>query len=266
MNMRRLEVLAVELQASDDALLSSLHPDVRSVLLASGDTGPHLAFFSRLLSESGYKQREELIRDLLAGFPLTGIIPVEKSSKPLEVQKSSIDVTALPRGKARWERTIKKHVRFSEQTEAYVKEEIWRQTIEEQKVGRITPFEEFNFQDVVPTRRFGVTQQSSKGTVKVRCIDDFHESEVNDTCDVVGRIRMGHIRDLAEQAKIFHRHHPDEDLVIWKSDFKGAYRSVPIHPSQQDFAKILVFDPSSGRCHVARQLAMPFGSIAAVYA
>ena len=53
---------------------------------------------------------------------------------------------------------------------------------------------------------------------------------------------------------------------MWKSDFKAAYRCLPVHPSEYEISSILIFDPRTSTCKVARQYAMPFGSLAAVYA
>ena len=265
--MERLEALAIECQASDAQVFASLHPDIQRVLESAGPSGAHLHFLRLLLEESSYEQREAIMHDITHGFPLIGDIPVEASAKPKEVQQATNSPSDLKRGHQEWDALINKHIKFSRLSGIEVASEIWEQTIAEQKLGRITEFIEYwNTDDILPTRRFGVEQQSSKGISKIRCIDDFHESGINDCCSVFGRIRMGHIRDMAYQAKAHHRKHPDVDLAIWKSDFKSAYRCVPILPEHQRYAYIMIYNPNDGSIRIARQRAMPFGSIAAVYA
>ena len=116
-----------------------------------------------------------------------------------------------------------------------------------------------------PTRRFGVKQCSSSGKEKTRCIDDYKESRVNALCRVRGKIRMGRIEDMLETARQLQEMFPDERLVIFKGDYKSAYRCVPIRPKHYPYAKILVSDPRDGSLRQAQQFAMPFGGIAAVY-
>jgi len=116
------------------------------------------------------------------------------------------------------------------------------------------------------TRRFGVVQRSAKGVAKIRCIDDFAESLVNDTVTVSRCIRMGRLADMLAVARILHHAYPAEDLLLAKSDFCAAYRGCPILEDHLIFSDILVRDPRSGRVWASTQLAMPFGAVAAVYA
>lgn len=144
--------------------------------------------------------------------------------------------------------------------------EIFRQTEADIKVGRISQWEPLNMRPTAPpTRRFGVQQSSSNGKHKVRCIDDYKESRVNMLCEVTGKIRMGNISDLVGTARQLQEAEPDARLVIFKADFKSAYRCVPIRPEDYAFAKILVTNPADGSVNQAQQFAIPFGSIATVY-
>ena len=62
--------------------------------------------------------------------------------------------------------------------------EIWRQTKAESSIGRLSipkPFDWAKAIGRVITPRFGIEQLSSKGRVKIRCIDDFRFSGVNAT-------------------------------------------------------------------------------------
>ncbi len=67
---------------------------------------------------------------------------------------------------------------------------------------------------------------TASGTEKVRCIDDFAESGVNDSCSVNRRIKMGRISDLTRIVSTLHSGPNASRLVIGKSDFSsGAYRT-----------------------------------------
>ena len=115
------------------------------------------------------------------------------------------------------------------------------------------------------TRRFGVHQTSSKGKSKTRCIDDFLRSKINSLCTVNGSIKMGKISDLIETARKIQQSHPEEELVIFKTDFKSAYRCCPVRPDHYPVAEFVFWDPEDQEPKFATHYAMPFGSIAAVY-
>lgn len=115
----------------------------------------------------------------------------------------------------------------------------------------------------VPTRRFGIEQLSSKGRVKIRVIDDCAENNVNELCTVIGRIRMGSLARVIESARHVHR---GRDLVLWKTDFKAAYRCLPVAPDGYYATTSTVYDPEVRDVKTFVHYALPFGHIAAVYA
>ena len=119
--------------------------------------------------------------------------------------------------------------------------------------------------DSVLTRRFPVQQLSAKGVLKARAIDDFAESRVNDTTLVTRRIRMDSISDLLAIARHLSRSCPGRPLTILKSDFRAAYRSLPILTEHLEFAQVAVVDPTLQQVLCATQFAMPFGAVGAVY-
>ena len=117
------------------------------------------------------------------------------------------------------------------------------------------------------TRRFAVRQPSSKGGVKLRCIDDFLDSQVNGVMRVEGRISMGKLSNLIASAKVLVSSEKGigHDLDIIKSDFKAAYRSCPIATEDLDLTRIVVWDVKSQRYRETRHFCMPFGALSAVY-
>ena len=133
-------------------------------------------------------------------------------------------------------------------------------------VGRLSPLEAYSpaLSGLPVSRRFAVRQLSSKGTWKVREIDDLHESEVNEAATVTRRIRMGRLASLVAAARAFRRASPGLPLRVVKSDFRSAYRCVPIASSHLRWARVLILDPCTGKAFVATQWAMPFGALGAV--
>ena len=77
---------------------------------------------------------------------------------------------------------------------------------------------------------------------------------------------MGKISDLMGSCEILSDSNPEAELVLIKSDFKAAYRSCPIRGEHLPLTRILVWDPQGKRYRETSHRAMPFGSIAAVYA
>ena len=71
------------------------------------------------------------------------------------------------------------------------------QTLSEIVAGRMSPSIPDDGDSIV-TRRFPVTQRSSKGKTKIRAIDDFKESGVNSPCSIDGRVKMGSIQNLLD--------------------------------------------------------------------
>ena len=107
-----------------------------------------------------------------------------------------------------------------------------------------------------------MSQVDSKGVSKVRCVDDFKESMVNDACTVAWKIRMGRISDLEFVARTLAA--VGEPLALLKSDFKAAYRLLPIATSHVDLARV-IFRDFNGVVWSSTQLAMPFGGVASVF-
>ena len=65
------------------------------------------------------------------------------------------------------------------------------------------------------------------------------------------------MRRLGERGK-------STNIVARSLDLSSAYRQLTVAESSRDFAHIAVFDPHSKEAVVYRQVAMPFGSKAAV--
>ena len=248
-------------------LLESAHPHCRAVLTAAG-SGPNLGLIEHLIDSMGWDDAE-LLDHLRFGFPLVGDLPVS-SDAPVGVRRLatltydellSAGAAACPAQLARQGRPL---IPGSEAAQDSA--ELWSQTLAEVELGRIVSVPATSPWDGPATRRFSVRQLTSDGRSKIRCIDDFAESLVNDACTVRRRLRMGRVSDLHFTASSLHAQRPGVPLSLLKSDFKAAYRGCPVSLQHLRLSCILVQNPSSGSVVRFRQLAMPFGAVGAVYA
>jgi hypothetical protein len=138
-----------------------------------------------------------------------------------------------------------------------------RQTLDEVAFGRLSqPC--LAQQDTILTRRFPVLQRTSKGSLKIRVIDDFKESKINSLCSVRSKIRMGSVATLVQVTQLMWRRHPAIPICIGKSDFSHAYRTCPIMQAHLPFSRILI--NINDQVMTCTQHATPFGAISAVYA
>ena len=242
------------------ALLASAAPHAQKVLSAASPSGPNLGLLEWCLNEIGWHD-DDLILHLQHGFPLIGAIPADAEAPRSEVRSQSFNQQQLESlGSGAWHRQLRRH----SESKSDFDDSIWSQTVEEVALGRMSALLPAATQTPgIVTRRFGVSQVDSKGRSKVRCIDDFKESLINDACSVDRRIRMGRIDDLQSVVRTLAM--AGEPLHLLKSDFKAAYRSLPISSSHLGLSSIILRDPF-GQVFVSTQWAMPFGAVASVYA
>jgi len=274
---RRMEQLRREadgLRQMDETLKSNLQFEVRRVLEAAGPTGSHLAFLEHVLEQTDFPDVRDLLLDLKRGFPLYGVVPTGimmcdqgiGAAKARMVRRATTTPSKVRETAGiKWAKCLSACKLAHNDGDTAVLHDISEQTRADQLSGRMGQPRDVDQSLPCPTRRFGVQQMSSKGKTKIRCIDDFNASGINDCCHVIGRLRMGRITDLVDVVHILNKVHPNEELVIFKTDFKSAYRSVPLRPEHYLYADVVYYDTTLKKLVVSKQLAMPFGAVAAVY-
>ena len=264
--LQKLRALAESSKADDAKIISEAPSTVRSVLTAASPGGLRVALLHKYLTLIGHEDADDLRDSLSKGFPLVGAIPVSPTAPRHDVRRATIQLDELQeRAEKISDSLLRQHTSRPDDIDAEAK--VFSQTLEDIALGRMAPLRPPGVLALPPyTRRFGVSQRSSHGDVKVRCIDDFAQSLINDTVDIDRRIRMGSISDFVETARRLHMAFPREHLHVMKSDFQAAYRSCPIHPDHIPYSNILVRDPANGVVSVSTQWAMPFGAVSAVYA
>ena len=240
-------------------LLEAAAPHSRQVLRAAGRTGPNLGLLEWCLNQIRWPD-SELIRHLQHGFPLVGHIPADVEAPPSLVRSSSLSISELKeKGRKSWARQLRRHSETSSDFDA----DIYCQTLDEVQLGRMTvPVPAVSQEPSVVTRRFGVSQVDSKGVSKVRCIDDFKESMVNDACAVARKIRMGRISDLEFVARTLAA--VGEATCPAQIGLQGSLSFASDRDFHLDLARV-IFRDFNGAVWSSTQLAMPFGGVASVF-
>ena len=114
------------------------------------------------------------------------------------------------------------------------------------------------------SRRFRLQQGD-----KVRMIDDYSISGVNDSCTLNSKLDLHVIDTFVATAKIYFQvmrsMDKDTTLLAKTFDLKSAYRQVPILPSHLKFAYFCIYNPQSKSVEVYRSRTLPFGATHSVF-
>ena len=271
-NMDLIRGLAKDLESVTLERRESMPEHVRLVHESTCEFGIHIALIERLLQMSKYEETESLVSDCCKGFPLIGDIPVSSKARPGVVREVSITSSELASRAAELLGSTIQKVR-STAPESEKSKVVYEKTLEEISLNRMSPLKPVSEDDIAsgalqvsPTRRFAIEQQSSSGALKIRIIDDFAESLVNDLCSVEGHLCMGRIIEFVSSARLLTENQPSEKLNVLKADFKSAYRHCPILSEHLVFAVVILIDCLTGGPVVSSHYAMPFGALGAVYA
>ena len=247
---------APKLEQKDVDIKSTASPERLAILKSK-----KLALLDAMLEDEKYPDRS-IAGDILRGFDLVGGIP-GSDVLPKKFSPATISVQELETSAMRSREALRHMTRSSGCHELDCK--LWDKTQDElQKGWLVGPIEWHSLpQHAVVSRRFPVEQSG-----KVRPIDDYSQSQVNmaifseetasvDNIDYVCSIMCLLMRRLGEGGN-------ETNIVARSLDLSSAYRQLTVAESSKDYAHIAVFDPHQRRPVVYRQVAMPFGSKAAV--
>ena len=268
-NMRDIRYWARNLRRTNLVSRSKLDAHVQRVHSATSPDGIHIELLSKLLEASRFSDAKDLIRDMKKGFRLVGKIQTSKSAKKYPVRKRQINESKLRQQTRHLTRNIKKSILRvpTNPEQAKLEHSVYTQTLEDIRRKRMSPLAEIDHEaEFPPTKRFGILQSNSSGKEKIRIIDDFAESMVNDSCQVDGRIRMGRISDLIGAIRTITRRNPNHPLHILKSDAKSAYKNCPIFGEDLKYARVLLKNIQSGEVVESTHYSCPFGAVGSVYA
>ena len=248
---------AKELQPEELALRESMDPVVEKAV-----KGKKLALFKEMLDYYKYPD-PGVLEELIDGVSLIGEVP-KTGMLPFKFTPALLTTDAL-RKQAEFRRAqIFGDCKGSGDIE--IDAEVWRQTLEERDkgwlVGPLDPSEVAV--DTPISKRFGLRQKH-----KVRLIDDYSESSINQTV-LVTESPVLHTVDVA-CASVAHwfacceKEEAKRELVARTFDLASAYRQVGLNAEGRQFAYIRVFNPEENKWVVFQAQVLPFGAIRSVH-
>lgn len=118
----------------------------------------------------------------------------------------------------------------------------------------------------VVSRRFGLRQGNAD---KVRVIDDFSCSGVNDTCQTHSKPELHAVDCFCGLVKHWFSECRDANypaaLAVKTYDLKSAYRQVPVMSEHLKYGFVCVYNTDEQRPQLYRMLTLPFGASHSVY-
>ena len=253
---------AQELKLQEHELHLGLEPHARDVL-----KGKRLLLLKEMLTSMNFGDCN-LVSDIMQGFRITGWLPDTKL-RPTKVVIPTL--TAEDLWSARTENNQRMWSLCRSSGNPELDHALWLQTLKECKAGWAT----LNIglcnppNNYVLSRRFAVQQQD-----KVRPIDDFSISQVNNTLGSVEKIVVMPSSStvslsLALQRGL-HAKSPGTqstsqvELAGKTFDLQSAYKQLPIHKEDLRFAQATVWNPDTQRPSVLSLKALPFGATGSV--
>ena len=201
---------------------------------------------------------ENWLTQIRDGFPImgrirnAGVYPDDTDLPDKFVTEEELQVTA-PQRWAELERII----RQDENTQV-----IWdtfQEEVAKKWLSTPIPVTEIPDKDKsIPVRRFVVRQ-----TEKIRPIDNYKRSGVNDATTIYSKLRLPSLDHFVEIARRM-KQKTEEALAIVKVDHENAYKQLPVIPEHRKFSIIVARNPEDGRLFGAFPNQLMFGSVSAV--
>ena len=249
---------AKSLELQDAKMKSGATPERLKILQPK-----RLALLKSIILDEHYPD-EMLADDVARGFDLVGKIPAS-GTLPQKFSPSSLTIADLHSAAPSARKALKMMTRSCGDHNMDL--QLWEKTqVELEKGWIVGPFDWDTLPSTaVVSRRFPIEQGG-----KVRPIDDYTQSQVNLTihstetasvdnvdyiCAMFSRL-IGELRENGRECEILSR----------SLDLSSAYRQLSISSDSADYSYISVYDPRNDRAALYRQVALPFGSKAAVNA
>ena len=142
--------------------------------------------------------------------------------------------------------------------------ELWAKTKEEVDKGWLSgPHKDFPTAGRV-SRRFAVVQSQ-----KVRPVDNYSESQVNDAVTITNRCTVDGVDTIAAAGAVYLQgmlSRGDTDMLGRSFDLKSAYRQLAVSDDSLKWARLAVYDPHESATKLFQQFSLPFGAKASVIA
>ena len=223
--------------------------------------GKRLLLLSEMLSELQYPDAG-VVEDIKNGYDLVGVLPAS-SVLPLAFTPATLSESELLESAPAANQAIFESTRSCGDPE--VDQELWRKTQKEVAVGWLEgpiPFPRIASTGRV-ARRFGIVQGS-----KTRPIDNYSESQVNDSCTFLSRITVDGVDTVSAMGALYMRRLSDAGnstrLCGRSFDLRSAYRQLCVSDASLKWARVVVFDPNLKVPVCYQQYTLPFGARASV--
>ena len=254
---RKWNKRANELKCDEHEMRKGMDPMVERAV-----SGKKILVFREMLEFYEYPDLG-VVDELQKGSPLSGEVPVTKMLPFKFTPAITTSASLKLQSKLRRSNIMSEH---GGSGDVEVDAEVWRQTLDEFDKGWLRgPLTE----DEVPTdapisRRFGLRQKH-----KIRLIDDFSESAVNQAV-TVSESPVLHTIDVACAliSKFFsdaERAGQSSELLVRTFDLSSAYRQIALDSSGRSVAYIRVYNPETGSWALFQVLVLPFGAIRSVH-
>ena len=249
-------VRARQLHDSEVEFKKSLHSDAQVVLKQK-----RLLLYKELLQQAEYPDMQVFDEfchgtKLTGRYQATGLWP--SKLKPATMTEDKLrEIACLERRKI-----LQSTLSCGDPV---VDKAVWDQTIAEVSAGNLVgPFCPNSIPPHCPlSRRFGIVQGHGR---KIRCVDDFSRSAVNQAAETSESPRPHTLDVFAAMTLEAMRCQQGQQPWVGRTfDLRQAYRQCCVHASSQDFGHIIVFNPMTKLPAVFRMRALPFGSLLSVH-
>ena len=202
---------------------------------------------------------ESLPKDLTLGMPVVGQVP-ESGVFRKRARPSSVNLPDWRNGLvARNQLMVERARQSAGSVEARL---CWEKTMREVAKGWVTqpvPVSDSLLNMIPLSHRFAIAEEHDGPGTKIRVIDDFKASMVNDLLSMEDTAVPQNLDVFFGMTSMFAQLGCARPLKACVMDFAHAYKQVGILPSQLDFATIVLPD-HSGTPMVASLRTQPFGS------
>eukprot|EP00435_Cladocopium_sp_Y103_P017156 s916_g4.t1 len=254
--LRKWTTRAAELAEQEKILHNQLPPHRKLIL-----EGKRFLVLREMLREMDFPDKT-IVDDIISGFDLVGQAGAEGLLPP-DFQPATLSVADLERSAERSNKAIMHSSKSS--GSATVDEELWRKTLEEVSKGWLEELEELPKDGGRVSRRFAVVQSD-----KVRPIDNYSESQVNNGITVTNKCTVDGVDTIAATACLFmkkmRKRRKKCSLVGRSFDLKSAYRQLAVSDESLKWARLAVYDPETKRTRCFQQYSLPFGAKSSVVA
>ena len=248
---------ARELKSKEDEIRASMDPVVSHAVERK-----KLALFAEMLEFYRYPDKD-VIDELVKGASLVGEVAIT-NMLPVKFTPALLTESSLRRQSAMRRPQVERDCKSSGDPEVDL--EVWQQTMQECEKGWLAgPFPASEVPlDAPVSKRFGLKQKH-----KVRLIDDFSESSVNQTVTVHESPTLRTVDVAAASLAYWFQCKGTSkgatSLHVRTFDLSSAYRQIALCAEGRKYAYIRVFNPNTKQWSYFQALVLPFGAVKSVH-